>query len=370
MIEEETKNFLDDSIEFIESFKDEFVDYFIELCRTYKNNYEENTLRDVGALIYQDIFKDDIFITTFEGNIFSEMKEDGVLVGFLINKLGFFLIEKYIEFFKNKSVDYSNNLELLVRLVHKYTIDFEIEICKKNIQEPYSLNFDTEESHRDDEKIYKILENIGKNKKNVTFFNLYEGIPISSEGKIIKIENDEITFNVDKLQKIAMLDERVAYILKNDDFTKYIKADIIENSFHEDQIVLGNFSYLFNMPAMNRTHIRVYPEALVHVKLELEPNLITNGILYDLSVSGLGVISSQNNGIFAGAKVDISFDLDFKDGLRKVLVYGEILNIIEYKESYRYCIKIFPNSRDENFIDQYVKSREINILNTLEEKTN
>ena len=159
-----------------------------------------------------------------------------------------------------------------------------------------------------------------------------------------------------------------AYILKDHNFDKYIKADIKTHEFLKGKIVLGNFRYLLNMPATNREFVRVHPDIMASVELSCETDLVTHGKLFDLSLSGIGVVSEENNGIYAGAKIEIKFDLLINNKKESLRVDGEVLNILEYKDSYRYCIKIFPKSEKEIKIKKYVKLREAQILDSLDKE--
>ncbi|QIR76153.1 hypothetical protein [Sulfurospirillum diekertiae] len=86
-------------------------------------------------------------------------------------------------------------------------------------------------------------------------------------------------------------------------------------------------------------------------------------------MSGLGVVSNENNGMFIGAKVLIAFELNSAsvstDGDRKIEVQGEVINIIEYKDSYRYCMRIFPDRIMSEKILRYITLREHEILEDL-----
>ena len=205
--------------------------------------------------------------------------------------------------------------------------------------------------------------------KRVQFLNLYQGVPISCEGDIISIDGESVTFQTERLQEIAMKLDGQAFIIKNDYFTKHIKADIVYSNFMTNTVTLNNFIYLLNMPALQREFIRVHPDIVAKVFLHQFGNLQTSGRLYDLSMNGLGVVSNDNNGIFVGAKVLVEFELNSAsvatEGDRRIEVQGEVINVIEYKDSYRYCMRIFPNREMSQKILHYITQREHEILEDL-----
>ncbi|MDA7848073.1 PilZ domain-containing protein [Sulfurospirillum sp.] len=358
--------FLSDSEDFIQKFQPTFVKYFVNLCQSYDGFYSSETLEEVADIVYKDIFVVDIFITTLEKDIFKDMLEDGVMIGFLINKSMFFLLDNYIEAAKKNEIS-NEHTSTMIMCITEYINQFEKHICAKNKQEPLHLNFDTIENFSSGNNILDIFKVIRDKGEDVMFFNLYKGIPIQHKATIIDIGDGEIAFKTMQTQEIAMKMDGVAYILKDGNFDKYIKADIVYNNFSTNIVVLNNFTYLMNMPAIGREFVRVHPEIMAEVSLSQDEELITKGKLFDLSIDGLGVVSEENNGIYAGAKISIDFTLKISslEEVNYIQVEAEVLNIIEYSNSYRYCIKIFPKADVEDKIARYVKAREVEILHSL-----
>jgi hypothetical protein len=350
---ERIEKFLSDSSVFIDEFRPTFVEYFVNLCTSYDKFYSQETLEEVANIVYKDIFAVDIFITTFEKDIFKEMLEDGVMIGFLINRSMFFLLENYIKD-ANKRGNCKEHIESIISCITEYINQFEKNICDKNRIQPLHLNFDTLDNFSAGTNILEIFKKIKDRGDNITFFNLYKGIPIQHQASIIDIDGDEVVFRTMQTQEMAMKMDGVAYLLKDGNFDKYIKADIVYNNFSNNTVVLNNFTYLLNMPATSREFIRVHPDIMAEVSL----------------CNGLGVISEENNGIYAGAKIHINFPLEISrlETPSYISVDGEVLNIIEYSSSYRYCIKIYPKADAENHIRNYVKAREIEILDSLNQE--
>jgi len=368
-IDKNFKNFLEDSFEYRKEFRPVFVDYFISLCLSYDKFYSKEILEKIANLVYEDLFNEDTFIATLEEDIFHDMKKDGLMIDFLINRSMFFLLENYL---KSKSVNIHNNIEILVLRITQYIGEFEKHICDKIKIQPLHINFDTTENFSVGNNILDIFKGIKNRGEDITFFNLYKGIPIKHSGIIVDMDENEVSFKTMLTQEIAMKMDGKAYILADDNFDKPIKADISYSNFSNNTIVLNNFTYLLNMPATKREYVRVHPDIMAEVSLSNEKELVTVGKLFDLSIDGLGVISEENNGIYAGAKIDLKFILDIENTNEShtISVNGEVLNIIEYSSSYRYCIKIYPKVVMEEKIINYVKLREVEILDSLEKEAN
>lgn len=367
-VDKKIENFLADSVDFIEEFESKFVDYFTSLCSSYDTSYSKEMIENVAYLVYKDVFTLDVFIAHTEKEVLSEMLDDDVIMlRFLINRSMFFLLENYT---KDENENSYKHIQTLVLCITEYISEFERKIINNNQPQSLHFNFDTQENFLAGNNILEIFRKIRENGETVTFFNLYKGIPIKHSGVIVDIDGENVAFKTIQTQEIAMNIDGKAYILVDSNFDKPIKADIVSSNFASSTVVLNNFIYLLNMPATKREFVRVHPDIMAEVTLSSEKNLVTTGKLFDLSVSGLGVISAENNGIYAGAKIELKFVLSIGNDQKPntIQVEGEVLNIIEYSSSYRYCIKIYPKADMEEKIVNYVSQREVEILDNLEKE--
>lgn len=363
------ENFLATSELFLKEFEENFTDYFACLCVSYDKVIPKEEAKEIALSIYQGLFKCDYDISNLREDIFIRMRQDGVMIGFLINRSMFYLVEQYIAFAREHNI--APQVELLLGCVSRFINLIENEVTPKecNYTGAFDVSFSSDVMFSPTNNIIETFNQMKKENQNVVFLNLYKGVPISSEASIVEIEGENITFKIDQLQEIAMKLDGQAFIVKNDYFNKHLKADIVYSNFQTNTVVLTNFIYLLNMPALQREFIRVHPDIVAKVFLHQFGNLQTSGRLYDLSMNGLGVVSNENNGMFIGAKVLIEFELNSasvaSDGDRKIEVQGEVINIIEYKDSYRYCMRIFPNRAMSEKILRYISLREREILEDL-----
>lgn len=363
------EKFLTTSELFLKEFEERFVDYFAGLCVSYDKVVLKEEAQEIALAIFQGLFKSDYDISELRNDIFVRMHEDGVMIGFLINRSMFYLIENYIIFAHEHAI--APQVELLLSYVSRFINLLENEVTPKvsTYTGAFDVSFSSDVMFSPTNNIIETFNQMKKENQNVVFLNLYKGVPISSEAAIVDIEGENITFKIDQLQEIAMKLDGQAFIVKNNYFSKHLKADIVYSNFQTNTVVLTNFIYLLNMPALQREFIRVHPDIIAKVFLHQFGNLQTGGRLYDLSMNGLGVVSNENNGMFVGAKVLIEFELNSAsvatDGDRKIEVQGEVINIIEYKDSYRYCMRIFPNHAMSEKILRYITLREREILEDL-----
>ncbi len=355
---------------FLEEFEFHFIEYFVSLCVSYDCAIDKSEAKVMASSIYKNIFKCDFDSAEFQEDLFVKMRQDGVMVGFLVTRSLFYMIEKYMEFAKRKKI--TPRIEILMLCINRFINLLENKISKKYAASVVRFDFDTSDVMLPTyNTIIELFRKIQEEEQTVTFLNLYQGVPISYEAKIVNIEGENISFSMDKLQEIAMKLDGNAFIIKNDYFGKHIKADIVYSNFLTNTVTLNNFIYLLNMPALQREFVRVHPDIIAKVYLYQDGAVQTSGRLYDLSMNGLGVVSSNNNGIVVGSKVVIDFQLNdalHTNAKEKIEVSGEVLNIIEYKGSYRYCMQIFPQKEMSDRIISYINQREKDILENLKDE--
>lgn len=368
------EKFLATSALFLKEFESSFVDYFACLCVSYDKAIAKEESKEIALNIYQGLFKCDYDIGELREDLFIRMQQDGVMIGFLINRSMFYLIENYLSFAHKHEI--VPQVELLIGCVSRFINLIENEVTPKISQctAAFDVSFSDDVMFSPTNNIIDAFHQMKEEQQNIVFLNLYKGVPISSEANIIEIEGENVTFRTDKLQEIAMKLDGQAFIVKNNYFNKHLKADIVYSNFQTNTVVLTNFIYLLNMPALQREFIRVHPDIVAKVFLHQFGNLQTSGRLYDLSMNGLGVVSNENNGIYVGAKVLVEFELNSAsvptDGDRKIEVQGEVINVIEYKDSYRYCMRILPDRVMSQKILHYITKREQEILEDLNNELN
>ncbi|AOO63963.1 PilZ domain-containing protein [Sulfurospirillum halorespirans] len=368
------EKFLAASALFLKEFELSFTEYFTCLCVNYDKAVSKDEAKEIALTIYQGLFKCDYDIEELREDLFVRMRHDGVMIGFLINRTLFYLIESYLSFVRKQEI--ASQVELLIGCVSHFINVIESEVTPKvcNATAAFDVSFSSDVMFTPTNNIIEAFHTMRDDNQSVTFLNLYKGVPISSEASIVEIEGEQVTFRIDKLQEIAMKLDGQAFIVKNNYFNKHLKADIIYSDFQNNTVVLKNFIYLLNMPALQREFIRVHPDIIANVYLHQFGNMQTIGRLYDLSMNGLGVVSSENNGIFVGAKVLVAFELNSVstsvNGDKKIEVQGEVINVIEYKDSYRYCMRIVPNREMSEKILHYITKREHEILEDLNNELN
>ncbi|MBE0491566.1 MAG: PilZ domain-containing protein [Sulfurospirillum sp.] len=347
---------------FLEEFESKFIQYFVTLGLAYEKIYEKEDLRIVAKEVYAQMLHSELDISYKEEELFLKMQKEGVMIGFLINRSILFFLENFIHNIQKNNPLFCKYIETMVLNTTYFIRHFETHICDKYKAQILNLNFDSDANTIIGNNILTIFQNLKKTNESVTLFNLYKGVPIKHIATVVEIDGDAVVFQTDAMQEIAMKMDGHAYIMRDAHFNRYIKADIVFSNFYNNTVTLDNFTYLLNMPANQRENVRVHPDIGVTVRLNNEDAEPIKGKLFDLSINGLAVISEQNNGIYMGAQIEISFEL--LDSM--VYAQGEILDIIEYKDAFRFCMKIYPDVNNEAIIVEYVQKREKEIIKNLE----
>ena len=122
-------NFSANATLFLQEFEFHFIEYFVSLCGSYDCAIDKSEVRIMASTIYKNIFKCDFDITEFKEDLLVKMQQDGVMVGFLVNRSLFYLIEKYMDFAKSKKVE--PHIEILILCINRFINLIETKISRK-----------------------------------------------------------------------------------------------------------------------------------------------------------------------------------------------------------------------------------------------
>jgi len=352
---------------FLKDFKRSFIEFFSSQCNGYDYSLENTEVENLAQEILDNLFSQKVVMSKEAKNTILKMKHDGVFIGFLLNKTLFYMLENYIRYLEDEKLERRDYFEDVVRLFGRFSHLLEEYIDKNMLIEDEVISFTDNNYIYLRNHILDIFYNIKKRDSSIEFMNLYQGYPIRSKAKILSIEDTKITFKIEnELQEIAMKLEGKAYMLKDKFFHRYVKADIVYCNFPNRTVVLNNFRYTVNLPAVHRKNPRIYPNVLVHAKLGRDKHLQQIvGNLYDLSKDGLGMISKENIDFYNGAKINIEFALAYEDKKYNIKTIGEIVDIMQHMDSYRYCLKISPDKENTKAIADYIEKREEGIKKEL-----
>lgn len=202
--------------------------------------------------------------------------------------------------------------------------------------------------------------------KPVKFINIYQGIPITCSGTILRVEEDRVVFNVPRYQGLCLkLEGRT--ILHSDFIARKLQAETIQVDLKNETAELKNFEYA-DVSIENRLHIRV--ETNKPINATLSNTIEVNVKVTEISLNGLALYIRRANydgKYFAkGKKVCIEFDLVSKQTGKKQFVHIEgiirSINMTRDRLLYRLGIETMPSYKTEMILREYIDSRQEEIL--------
>lgn len=363
---EKEASFLEPLSSFIEENESRFVDYFSSLSLASTARIHKEQLLEVAIGVYRSIFSPtDLLITKARKSLLELLYHDEMMMRFLVSRSLLYLLEQLMLFGKER--DEKEKYEIILAAIMSFLDRFEskspsisgrVGLVGEDSQSTFGI-FNT---------ILTLFIELKNRNGSVEFLNLYQGVPVRSFAKVIATQGENVLFQLEKKQEIAMDYDGQAFIVKDDFFDKHIKADIVHIDTLNHTVTLNNFRYLLNMPALQREFVRVHPDIVANVYVRHFGAPETVGRLYDLSLNGLGVLSAEHHGIVAGDRVLVTFELNTTkaESGERIELQAEVVTIIEYKGSYRYCMRIFPQKEMLQKIERYIAARETEILEELE----
>lgn len=206
------------------------------------------------------------------------------------------------------------------------------------------------------------------NGHKVHFLNLYNGVKVECYDEIVSIEdNDCVVFKATLMQILAMKDERNAYFVQDNYFSKNIKAEIVDINIPELTVTLRNFVYVDHLHANLRRYQRVYPSKYTKVVLTDGQSEIL-GNLYDISEGGIGVVSAQYSSLQTGSPIRAKFNLATPNGDEPVDIELKLIAELAYRGAVRYCCEIAPNQPAKEAITKFTSERVEETLAELKEQ--
>lgn len=125
----EKGEFFKNSATFLKEFEPIYVEYLSSLCLSYDSAISKDEAKAIALSIYQNLFKCDININGVREDLLIKMRQDGVMIGFLISRSMFYLIENYIDFTKKRGI--APQVELLISCISRFINIIEGEVSTK-----------------------------------------------------------------------------------------------------------------------------------------------------------------------------------------------------------------------------------------------
>lgn len=380
LIETDIEDLTQNRFIFIERLKDKIVqanitkkDFFIAMVsidngENLQNVYSKaeyyNFLKDF--LLNLNNFKDNsekivewnknLFILLYEGMNFDNMKNfASILHNNIIEsqKESKFAPIITTSFFSIINKDLNSIIEFIDK-VDNNTLSME-EIVKENYFEYKFLNDRISEQ----EQINHLLHNCINNKIPIKLLNIYKGLCVNTESKVLKYADGFFYLSCEKLQRyIIKIDNET--VIQSPAFPHDIRAVVKFIDLSKSYIVVEKFEFLKHS-ANNRQHTRVQPTVRIPITIR-KGNFVKNGEILDLSINAIAVKVKQSiDKTLEGSVVRTMFKLPNRkkeDGFSLVDVEAEILMVIKMEDFTKVVLKLKEEDGTNSDILQYVFTRQ------------
>ena len=206
------------------------------------------------------------------------------------------------------------------------------------------------------------LNSIQQGDNDIRFLNMYQGLPISHIGKIISIEECEVSFHISKYQGLCLQLE-LSTILLHDQFPNKIKAVPQSIDLSAEKVSLTGLEY-FPTTIDSRQQIRV--ETNKPVKGILENGTKAEIKITEVSKTGIGLSIHRRDfnpkAFGKGKPVRIAFMLPVgsDSDMHPLSIEGIVRNVKPMSNDFyfRLGIETFPRPSVEAHIEKYIVIRQ------------
>ncbi len=380
IIEDDIAKLLQNRFIFIEKLKDKIVQNSID-----NNNIflllvaidKENKIKDLYSkveyfeylksfLLRLNLLKDNrdkivewsqgLFVMMYENISHKEIKEKAsILHNSLIENLKDSKFASVIttSFFSIKDKDLDHIIKFMYKIENNsITLD---ESVRENYHEYKYLSDQMGEK----DQIVHLLNNCINNKIPVKLLNIYKGLCVNTESKVLKHAEGFFYLSCDKLQRYTIqLDKET--VIQSETFPHDIKAVVKFIDLNKSYIIVEKFEFLQNS-ANNRQHTRVQPTVRTPISIKVGNSALYGEIL-DLSINSIALKTKQKiDEKMKGDKVIANFKLPSKksdDGFAMVNIEAEILIISNMEKFTKIVLKISEEDGANTQILQYIYTRQ------------
>lgn len=283
----------------------------------------------------------------------------------------------YIEFDKKispiiiSSALHINNLDLndTINIIEQIE-DYSFKSSDYSENEYFELNH-LNEYLDDSQQIKHYLKSCFNNQTPVKLLNIYKGLCINSQSKIIKISEDSYFVQCENLQGYSMQFESKT-VLQAPDLPKDIQANISYVNIEKSYAVLDQLTFL-NFSANNRQNTRVQPNIRTPVLIKYNKNTFSGEIL-DISTLAIAI---QTNGAINDEllfkKVLVQFklpDTAEEDGFSTMLTDGTVTHLAKIGDTKSKVIVTMDIKKPfDAYILKYMYNRQKELILELKKAT-
>ncbi len=249
-------------------------------------------------------------------------------------------------------------------------IDFIDSVDKKDLilEEPFKDGYYEfkylNDTLDEEEQIKHLLQSCINNSIPVKLLNIYKGLCVNTEAKVLKRSDDFFYLSCEKLQRyIISIDNET--VIQSPTFPYDIRAMVKFIDIKKNQIVVDKFNFLKHS-ANSRQHTRVQPTVRIPITIK-NSKFVRYGEMIDLSINAIAIKTKQEiDKSFIDTEVNLIFKLPnekMEDGFSKIDVEAIIKMILPYDGDYYKIVTMIDESEGSNTeILRYVYQRQKELI--------
>lgn len=216
------------------------------------------------------------------------------------------------------------------------------------------------------------LQQVLHAQEEVSFLNLYRGIPISYHGNLVEVGKQTVRFRVHPNQILCIKKDKYT-LLESNLLPRAVKASLFSADMAAKRILLGKFEYE-GTTVGKRLHVRVDPRRPIQLTLTT-PSEEIPADLVDISLRGLAVHMDPhlfNTRLSKSDKqVKVHLDLPLRRKTTQIGIEGIIRNISQEtaEKTLKIGILTFPDHDVELLLSEYIARRQKEIIEELDDLT-
>ncbi len=335
----------------------EFTEKFIEQLASYKDSYQELAQWDSHFFVF--LVEQSDFLSV-------KVNLDGIHQKLIYNEIDSNVSPIIVSSALNLKSLEINDIMDCIEQISGHTLNSS-DVNKSDFFEINHLNEYLEES----EQIAHYLRGCANNKTTIKLLNIYKGLCINTNSKVLKTDGDSVFVHCENLQGYSMQFENKT-VIQAPDIPKDIQADITYVNIEKSYAVLDNLAFL-NSSANNRQHTRVQPRSRTPISIKYG-KYSYQGEVSDISTQAVAMTLNHSlSNELAGKKVELHFKLpeeSSENGFSQMMVDGTIVFVKSIGEIK--CIVVVNMILDQHYdscLLKYMYARQKELIIELKRAT-
>jgi hypothetical protein len=214
----------------------------------------------------------------------------------------------------------------------------------------------------------KLLVKVAQEKTPLELTNVYKGVTLTQEARIISFGEDFVELQIPYYQFMCIALQGRTHI-RSSGFPFVVSASLKNLGLTSGKIRLKDFSCLSRSLEIRLTN-RVAPQEPIRITLHLK-NTDFSASVADLSANGMGILAYKirEKGINLEANSPINLDYYLPRQSKKFTLKGKVAYLKPVKSSVmvRLGVCFKPNLEQETRLQEYIDQRHIDIIRELEQ---